>query len=248
MKFILDRIKNGRETVKDPFYKNPFSYGRIIVNEEKCTGCNECINQCLVKAISIKSAAHNEEPSLNKKTTIDIDYKKCIYCNNCIDKCPSRALNGSSDYKMASLELLGEEVKEKIYSKFKKSLVLRSVDTGSCNGCMMEVANTQNTYYDLSRFGVNFAASPRHADGIVVTGPVTLNMKEALIKTYNAVAEPKIVIAVGSCAYNGGIFKDGYAVCEDLNEIIPVNLVIPGCPPSPQAILYGLLKIMKTDR
>lgn len=247
MKFILDRIKNRRETVVDPLYENPFSYGRIIVNEGKCTGCNECINQCLVKAISVKNTVNKEAASLNKKTTIDIDYKKCIYCNNCIDKCPAGALSESNDYKMASLEILGQEVKEKIYSKFKRSLVLRSVDTGSCNGCMMEVANTQNTYYDLSRFGVSFAASPRHADGIVVTGPVTLNMKEALIKTYNAVAEPKIVIAVGSCAYSGGIFKDGYAVCETLNEIIPVNLVIPGCPPSPQAILYGLLKIMNND-
>ncbi len=244
MKFLLDRIKNGRDTVKNPLNDNPYSYGRIEVCKDNCTGCGKCAEECLVDAISIKKHTEHKESNIDKEFDIEIDFKKCIYCNNCVDTCPSKALKSSNDYKMASVEILGQEVKEKIYSKFKRSLVLRSVDTGSCNGCMMEVANTQNTYYDLSRYGIKFAASPRHADGIVVTGPVTLNMKEALIKTYDAVSDPKIVIAVGSCAYSGGIFKDGYSVCENLNEILKVNLVIPGCPPSPQAILYGMLKIM----
>lgn len=236
MKFLLDRIKNGSDTVKNPLNDNPYSYGKITFCRDNCTGCGKCADECLVNAISIKK---------DKTTEVGIDFKKCIYCNNCVDKCPSQALKNSNDYKMASIEILGQEVKEKIYNKFKKSLVLRSVDTGSCNGCMMEISNAQNTYYDLSRYGIKFAASPRHADGIVVTGPVTLNMREALIKTYNAMSDPKIVIAVGSCAYSGGIFKDGYSVCENLNEILSVNLVIPGCPPSPQSILYGILKIIE---
>lgn len=244
MKFLLDRIKNSSDTVKNPLTDNPYSYGRVKYYKDNCIGCGKCVDECLVNAISIKKDIENNKINTDKTIDIEIDFKKCIYCNNCVDKCPSQGLKRSNDYKMASIEILGQEVKEKIYSKFKKSLVLRSVDTGSCNGCMMEIANTQNTYYDLSRYGIKFAASPRHADGIVVTGPVTLNMKEALIKTYNAMSDPKIVIAVGSCAYNGGIFKDGYSVCENLNEILKVNLVIPGCPPSPQAILYGMLKIM----
>ena len=133
---------------------------------------------------------------------------------------------------------------EKRFIIFKRSLVLRVVDTGSCNACMSELSALQNTFYDISRFGINVAASPRHADGLVVTGAVTKNMKEALEKTYHAMAEPKIVIAVGSCAYNGGIFKDGDGVYDVLKNILPVDLVIPGCPPSPQAIIFGLLKLM----
>lgn len=232
MRFLIDRLKNGKDTIKDPLGSNPFSYGKISVDKDLCTMCKKCIGECLVEAISIKE---------NK---IEIDYKKCMFCRECINNCPSGALSMNNDYKMSSIEILGEEVKKKIYSKFNRSLVLRAIDTGSCNGCLMEVSNCQNNYYDLSRYGVSFAASPRHADGIVVTGPVSLNMKEALIKTYNAIPDPKIVIAVGTCAYNGGIFKDGYGVCENLNEILPVNLVIPGCPPSPRAILEGILKIM----
>ncbi|GAA0738813.1 NADH-quinone oxidoreductase subunit NuoB [Clostridium oceanicum] len=232
MKFLIDRLKNGKDTVKNPLCENPFSYGKISVDKELCNMCKKCIGECLVNAISLKE---------NK---IKIDHKKCMFCKECINNCPSGALTMTNDYKMSTIEILGDKVKKKIYSKFNRSLVLRAIDTGSCNGCLMEVSNSQNNYYDLSRYGVSFAASPRHADGIVVTGPVSLNMKEALIKTYNSIPDPKIVIAVGGCAYNGGIFKDGYGVCENLNEILPVNLVIPGCPPSPQAILEGILHIM----
>lgn len=242
MSIITDRIKYGKETIKNPLYHNEFSYGKVLV-KDNCSGCGKCTEACLVKAISIKDSR------------AEVDFTRCIHCGNCIDICPEKALENSHDYRMAVVgasvdsdidetEAAGKILREKIYSSFNRSLVLRSVDTGSCNACMIELSATQNNFYSLSRYGISFAASPRHADGIVITGPVTLNMKEALLKTYKAMAEPRLVIAVGTCAYDGGVFKDCYAVPEALKEILPVDLYIPGCPPSPQSIIYGFLKLL----
>ncbi|KZL91377.1 formate hydrogenlyase subunit 7 [Clostridium magnum DSM 2767] len=231
MKILIDRFKYRSETIKNPLNNNSNSYGKIIVDENKCTGCRDCVKECITDAIKFTDK-------------ISIDNKKCIYCRECIDNCTSKALTMSSDYKLAEMAAEGDELKKKIYKRFSRSLMLRSVDTGSCNACMLELSASQNNYYSLSRYGINFAASPRHCDGIVVTGPVSINMKEALLKTYYAMPEPRIVIAVGSCAHNGGVFKEGYGNYESLNKIIPVDLVIPGCPPSPQSIIYGMLKLM----
>lgn len=231
MKILIDRLKYGNETVKNPLYDNSYSYGRINVDENKCTGCKNCIKECIVDAIKFTDK-------------IDIDDKRCIYCRECIDSCNAKALTMSNDYKLAEIDEKGYELKEKIYKKFNRSLMLRSVDTGSCNACMLELSAALNNYYSLSRYGVNFAASPRHCDGIVVTGPVTINMKEALLKTYYAMPEPRLVIAVGSCGNDGGVFKEGYGNYDSLNKILQVDLVIPGCPPSPQAIIYGILKLI----
>lgn len=241
MNILFDRFKNGKETIKEPLYDNPNSYGKIEVDKSLCDGCGICKERCVVGAISISEGK------------VAIDEKGCIYCNNCISACKSKALKNTHDYKMASMhavenaadEATGLELSEKIYKRFGRSLVLRSVDTGSCNACMLELSAAQNTYYSLSRYGIDFAASPRHADGIVVTGPVAINMKEALIKTYNAMSEPRLVIAVGACAYDGGIFKKGYGNFESLDKLLKVDLIIPGCPPSPQAIIYGLNKLME---
>ncbi|HEY8805069.1 MAG TPA: NADH-quinone oxidoreductase subunit NuoB [Clostridium sp.] len=237
MNNIFDRIKYGTETIKDPFKNNEFSYGEIVAKENVCNNCGKCKSACAMDAIKINTIINGEH-------IVSVDSKKCMYCRNCVDICPKSVLEMTSNYKMAELELAGDKLREKIYKTFKRSLVLRVVDTGSCNACMSELNALQNTFYDISRFGINVAASPRHADGLVVTGVVTINMKEALEKTYHAIAEPKIVIAVGSCAYNGGMFKDGAGVYDVLKNILPVDLVIPGCPPSPQAIIFGLLKIM----
>lgn len=232
MGIVFDRFKNKKETVKDPLYDNIHSYGRIICETDKCNGCAKCQSGCVVNAIRLENKS------------VVVDEKKCIYCNKCIDLCENNALINSHDYKLADLDRAGEELKDKIYSKFKRSLILRSVDTGSCNACMLELSGTLNTYYALSRYGIDFAASPRHSDGIVVTGPVAINMKEALLKTYYAMSEPRLVISVGACAHDGGIFKSTYGNFEDLNKLLPVDLTIPGCPPSPQAIIYGLLKLI----
>jgi Ni,Fe-hydrogenase III small subunit/NAD-dependent dihydropyrimidine dehydrogenase PreA subunit len=231
MKILMDRLKYGNETIKDPLYSNNYSYGRITIDENKCTDCKVCIEECITNAIKFTDK-------------IDIDDKKCIYCRECVDICASNAIIMSNDYKLAHVEIEGNELKKKIYERFNRSLMLRSVDTGSCNACMIELSGTQNNYYSLTRYGINFAASQRHCDVIVVTGPVSINMKEALLKTYYAMSEPRIVIAVGSCAHDVGVFKEGYGNYESLNKIIPVDLVIPGCPPSPQGIIYGLLKLI----
>ncbi len=232
MSYFIDRLRNKRDTIKDPLFDNPYSYGAIEINKEKCDNCGLCVDSCISKALEI---VENE---------LRVHKKKCIFCKKCISSCKKNALSMSNDYKLSSIDEVGEILKRKIYDKYKRSLTLRSVDTGSCNACMVELSATQNTFYDISRFGINVAASPRHSDGIIVTGPVALNMKEALIKTYYAMPKPRLVIGLGSCACGGGIFKDCYATTDELDKILPVDLYIPGCPPSPQAIIHGLLKLM----
>jgi len=126
-----------------------------------------------------------------------------------------------------------------------RSLSIREVDAGSCNGCELEIHALNNAFYDLERFGLHFVASPRHADVLLVTGPVTKNMREALERTYNATPDPKWVIAVGDCAMDGGIFAGGYACVGGVGEVIPVDLHIRGCPPSPTELLKGLLALVE---
>ncbi|MDD2823256.1 MAG: hypothetical protein PHQ59_04240 [Candidatus Daviesbacteria bacterium] len=140
--------------------------------------------------------------------------------------------------------LLGEEVHSKVKKLFKGSLAIRVVTAGSTNACEQELVALGNSYYDVERFGVHFVASPRHADMIMVTGPVSRNMKEALIRTYEATPDPKIVVAVGDDAINGGIFKGSYAVEDGAKNVIPVNYQIPGDPPSPKQIISALLSIL----
>ena len=126
-----------------------------------------------------------------------------------------------------------------------RSLSIREVDAGSCNGCELEIHALNNAYYDVERFGIRFVASPRHADVLMVTGPVTKNMRQALERTYDAVPNPKWVIAVGDCGLNGGCFAGSYAVVGGVSEVIPVDLHIPGCPPTPTAMLKGLLALLE---
>jgi Ni,Fe-hydrogenase III small subunit len=126
-----------------------------------------------------------------------------------------------------------------------RSLSIREVDAGSCNGCELEIHALNNVIYDLERFGLRFVASPRHADVLLVTGPVTANMREALERTYRATPDPKWVVAVGDCARDGGIFAPSAAVAGGVAKVLPVDLHIPGCPPSPTALLKGLLALLE---
>ena len=125
------------------------------------------------------------------------------------------------------------------------SLAIREVDAGSCNGCELEIHALNNAFYDLERFGLSFVASPRHADVLLVTGPVTRNMAEALLRTYNATPDPKWVVAVGACAKDGGVFAGSYAVTGGVSAVIPVDLHIAGCPPTPTQLLQGLLSLLE---
>jgi len=145
----------------------------------------------------------------------------------------------------AAIAELATAVDRAARQRLGRSLSIREVDAGSCNGCELEIHALSNAFYDLERFGLRFVASPRHADVLLVTGPVTKNMREALERTYNATPDPKWVVAVGDCGADGGIFADSYAVVGGLSRVVPVDLHIRGCPPTPLHLLQGLLALME---
>ena len=153
-------------------------------------------------------------------------------------------LRGALTEPAPKLAALGSEVAAAAKHALGRSLAIRQVDAGSCNACELEIHALNNPYYDLERFGLRFVASPRHADVLLVTGPVTLNMKEALERTFAATPAPKWVIAAGACAIDGGLFAGGYACAQGVSSVIPVDLTIPGCPPTPTALLRGLLDLL----
>jgi Ni,Fe-hydrogenase III small subunit len=145
----------------------------------------------------------------------------------------------------AGLAELAKAVNRAARARLGRSLSIRHVDAGSCNGCELEIHALSNAFHDLERFGLHFVASPRHADVLTVTGPVTKNMREALLRTYNATPDPKWVVAVGACAVDGGLFAGSYAVEGGVKDVVPVDLTIPGCPPNPRQLLAGLLALLQ---
>jgi Ni,Fe-hydrogenase III small subunit len=147
----------------------------------------------------------------------------------------------------AALAALAATVDGAARRRLGRSLSIREVDAGSCNGCELEVHALNNAVYDLERFGLRFVASPRHADVLLVTGPVTKNMREALARTYHATPDPKWVVAVGDCARDGGLFSGSYAVVGGVSAVVPVDLHIPGCPPRPLQLLRGLLSLLEAS-
>lgn len=146
---------------------------------------------------------------------------------------------------LPEIEAMGEDLKKIIREKFGRSLHIREVDTGSCGGCESEIIACSNPLYDIQRFGIDFVASPRHADALLVTGPVSRNMRIALRRAYDAMPEPKFVITAGECASDGGVFKDSYYTAGGVKNVLPVALHIPGCPPTPTDIIKALLAFLK---
>ena len=147
----------------------------------------------------------------------------------------------------AALAALAANVDRAARRRLGRSLSIREVDAGSCNGCELEIHALNNAVYDLERFGLRFVASPRHADVLLITGPVTRNMREALARTYHATPDPKWVVAVGDCALDGGLFSGSYAVVGGVSAVVPVDLHIPGCPPRPMQLLNGLLSLLEAS-
>ncbi len=184
---------------------------------------------------------------------MSVDYGRCIFCGECAG--PGVAIGRnfelatarredlivSSDKPPGTVEQIGGRLSRAIRRKLGRSLAIREVDAGSCNGCELEIVALNNPVYDIERFGIHFVASPRHADMLLVTGPVTRNMELALRKTYAATPDPKLVVAVGACGISGGIFGANYATLGGVDQVIPVDVYIPGCPPRPEALLYGIL-------
>ena len=229
-------IKYPRLTQDSP--KRPvntdYFIGKPVVDNQLCDGCGECIARCPSGAI------HMEEAN----GTLKINYNECVFCTLCEEACPLGAIRMTKEIYLAErdLEEIGEELRTKINKIFGRSLNIREVDSGSCNGCDYEINALNNPFVDIERFGIHFVASPRHADMLLVTGTAVRNMEQALLKTYQATPDPKLVVAVGACACSGGIFKDTYATNNGIQSIVPVDVFIPGCPPRPQAILQGILK------
>ncbi len=205
--------------------------------------CTSCVDACPSDAIS------------KYGSVIHLDIGKCIFCTNCSDICPTQAITFTKDYRMASdsrekLLLdnnpfdLATSLDKKTKKLFGRSLKLRQVSAGGCNACEADLNVLCTIGWDIGRFGIEFVASPRHADGIMVTGPVTNNMELALIKTYEAIPSPKLVIASGACSISGGIFASHSATNRGIDGIVPVNLYIPGCPPHPLTVIDGLLRLL----
>lgn len=147
-----------------------------------------------------------------------------------------------------NLRVTGARLKDEILRLFGGSLAIRHVDAGSCNGCELEIHMLNNPYYNLEGLGIKFVASPRHADMLLVTGPVSRNMETALQRTFVAVPDPKLVVAVGDCGCNGGVFGESYASCGRVANVIPVDVAVPGCPPTPTALMQGILAAIATKR
>ena len=246
-------VGNGIETIKN--LTNPLSSknyrGSAIFTAEPTNDQRKMLEDiCPTKALF----------SIKENNAMGLDNGKCITCGYCSEAVPktikisnkpaipAKARNQMIDYSSPqtlssekSYEQIGNELREKIQKMFGRSLAIRQVDAGSCNGCEIEIAALNNPIYDIERFGIHFVASPRHADVLLVTGPASRNMEIALLRTYEATPGPKIVIAVGACACSGGIFGDTYATTGGIDKVVPVDVYIPGCPPRPEVLLQGLL-------
>ncbi len=215
-----------------------------------CIFCGLCGPVCPHQAISFKGKFELAARTKNElNTTFSFLLSECKKDKAFIQnhEIPLKQPNGDSpsftqgDFAgRLSKDEIGPKLKDKIQKLFGRSLHIREVDAGSCNGCEMEAVNLSNPVYDAEQFGIHFVASPRHADMLLVTGPVTRQMELALVKTYEATPSPKLVVACGSCAISGGIFNGSYAVIGGVDRSVPVDIYVPGCPPRPEAILHGI--------
>ncbi len=245
-------IKTGKKTTKYPYEQEdtPAAFlGRIVINLQTCSLCGQCATICPTKAIKKEDGK------------LIIEYNKCLFCGVCQRHCPEHSISHTMDFELAvrekekltvavneineDLDVLKGKLAGKTENILRRSLHIRHVDSGSCNGCDFEINALTNPVYDIQRLGIDFVASPRHADLLLVTGSVTEHLETALKKTFTATPDPKLVVAMGACACSGGIFQGSYAAIGGVDKILPVDIYIPGCPPRPQAIIYGLLKAIE---
>ena len=247
IKALLARLQQGHRTIRfpkpDPGLPERYR-GRPVLNPAKCAAdCKRCIDLCPTGALRKDADG------------LAIDLGRCLFCAQCAGDCSAGAIEFSRDYRLAARSRadlsvrdqemkLAEALNEEIKNILGRSLKLRQVCAGGCNACEADTNVLSTVVYDLGRFGVQFVASPRHADGLLITGPVTSNMKLALEKTYEAVPDPRIVIAVGACAISGGPYIDLPVVHNGADAVVPVDLYVPGCPPHPLTILDGLLRLL----
>jgi Ni,Fe-hydrogenase III small subunit/Pyruvate/2-oxoacid:ferredoxin oxidoreductase delta subunit len=244
---IAQRLQQGFRTSAypktEPQLPDRFR-GLPIVDGTKCPdGCQVCADACPTDAM------------LKRDGTLRVDMGRCLFCVECATACPAGAVSYGQEYRLASRTReglitdgrgfeLAQALEGTTRRLFGRSLKLRQVSAGGCNACEADVNVLSTVVFDLARFGIQFVASPRHADGLLITGPVTENMRFALEQTYEATAAPKIVIAVGACAISGGPYIDLEQTHNGADSVVPVDLYIPGCPPHPWTILDGLLRLL----
>lgn len=244
---IIARIKQRHRTLGYPRQAPvlPARFQGLPVINQACVGpCSpEKVAVCPVGALD------------DRDGRLLLDMGRCLFCGECERAFPRGAITFSKEHKLAARErealmvgggetMLKAALDEKMRKLFGRSLKLRQVSAGGCNACEADCNVLNTVVFDLGRFGIQFVAAPRHADGVLITGPVTKNMELALKKTYDAIPEPKLVIAVGACAISGGPYRDQPETCNGASSVVPVNVFIPGCPPHPLTILDGLLRAL----
>lgn len=234
-KLLQKALRTG--TVTEDYFMMPVAAryrGRIEINRSLCGSCTQCEAICPTHAL---------KRCEDGKLAVEED--ACLFCGACVSACEKEGIRHTLHYEMAHMqgkltEEMGARLAAKIRKMFRRSLSIRHVDAGSCNACDFEMSALSNPIYDLAQYGIDFVASPRHADLLMVTGMVTKNLRSAVEATYNATPTPKLVMAVGACACSGRVFGSSYAIEGAVDKIIPVDIMVPGCPPRPQALLHGL--------
>ncbi|MCC6669490.1 MAG: 4Fe-4S dicluster domain-containing protein [Planctomycetes bacterium] len=247
---LRTRLRQGQRTIAFPAAPPALPElfrGMPVVDTARCPdGCRACADACPTQAIAVGSGA---EPR------VAIDLGRCLFCTECTEACPEGAIRYGQEYALATRRRedlvatgaplrLAAALDERSRRLFGRSLKLRQVSAGGCNGCESDVNVLNTIVFDLARFGIQFVASPRHADGLLITGPVTRNMRLALHKTWQAVPEPRLVVAVGACAISGGPYLGSAQAHDGAGSLLPVDLFVPGCPPHPITILDGLLRLL----